>query len=141
MNYWIIKSEPNTYSYERLEKDGSTTWDGVRNYAARNNLREMKKDDICCFYHSNEGKHIVGLAKVTKEHYQDPTTPDRCFFGQSGPPSQPTKIGFTHLSIMRRFPALSTNCSNVRPAISIIASMWIAHWNNGMRKIRRPPFR
>ena len=76
MNHWIIKSEPNTYSYQKLEKDGSTTWDGVRNYAARNNLKEMKKGDICCFYHSNEGKDIVGLAKVIKEHYQDPTTPD-----------------------------------------------------------------
>ena len=63
------------------------------------------------------------------------------FFGQSEPASRPTKIGFTHHSIMRRFPARCTNCSNGRPAISIIASMRIAHWNNGMRKIRRPPFR
>ena len=76
MNYWIIKSEPNTYSWEKLVKDVSTAWDGVRNYTARNNLKEMKKGDICCFYHSNEGKDIVGLAKVIKEYYQDSTTPD-----------------------------------------------------------------
>ena len=76
MNYWIIKSEPVKYPWEKLVKDGSTMWDGVRNYTARNNLREMKNGDICCFYHSNEGKEIVGLAKVIKESYQDPTTPD-----------------------------------------------------------------
>jgi len=76
MNYWIIKSEPGTYSWNNLEADGSTSWEGVRNYAARNNLRDMKIGDICCFYHSNVGKEIVGLAKVIKEHYQDPTTTD-----------------------------------------------------------------
>lgn len=76
MNYWIIKSEPVKYPWDKLVKDGSTFWDGVRNYTARNNLREMKVGDICCFYHSNEGKEIVGLAKVIKESYQDPTTLD-----------------------------------------------------------------
>lgn len=74
MNYWIIKSEPVKYPWDKLVKDGSTMWDGVRNYSARNNLREMKIGDICCFYHSNEGKEIVGLAKVIRESYQDPTT-------------------------------------------------------------------
>ncbi len=74
MNYWIIKSEPVKYPWDKLVKDGSTMWDGVRNYTARNNLREMKIGDICCFYHSNEGKEIVGLAKVIRESYQDPTT-------------------------------------------------------------------
>jgi len=76
MNYWIIKSEPVKYSYATLEKEGRTVWDGVRNFQARNNLREMKTGDICCYYHSNEGKEIVGLAKVLKESYQDPTTND-----------------------------------------------------------------
>lgn len=74
MNYWIIKSEPVKYPWDKLVKDGSTMWDGVRNYTARNNLREMKIGDICCFYHSNEGKEIVGLAKVIRGSYQDPTT-------------------------------------------------------------------
>ncbi len=76
MNYWIIKSEPFKYSWDKLVADGHTCWDGIRNYSARINLREMRIGDICCFYHSNEGKEIVGLAKVIREAYQDPTTPD-----------------------------------------------------------------
>jgi len=74
MAYWLIKSEPFKYSWEQFEKDGSTYWDGVRNYLARNNLRSMKKGDLAFFYHSNEGLEIVGIAKVIKEAYQDPTT-------------------------------------------------------------------
>ena len=76
MAYWLIKSEPFKYSWEQFEKDGVTFWDGVRNYGARNNLRAMKKGDLLLFYHSNEGLEIVGIAKVVKEHYQDPTTED-----------------------------------------------------------------
>lgn len=76
MNYWLIKSEPFKYSWEQFEKDKTTFWDGVRNYQARNNLREMKKGDLVLWYHSNEGKEIVGIAKVAKESYQDPTTED-----------------------------------------------------------------
>lgn len=76
MNYWLVKSEPFKYSWEMFEKDKKTFWDGVRNYQARNNLREMKKGDLVLWYHSNEGKEIVGIAKVVKEHYQDPTTTD-----------------------------------------------------------------
>ena len=74
MNYWLIKSEPFKYSWSQLKKDKKTIWDGVRNYAARNNLRDMKKGDLAFFYHSNEGVEIVGIAKVVKEHFQDPTT-------------------------------------------------------------------
>lgn len=74
MQYWLIKSEPFKYSWEQFEKDGQTMWDGVRNYAARNNLRAMKKGDLAFWYHSNEGMEIVGIAKVVKEAYQDPTT-------------------------------------------------------------------
>jgi predicted RNA-binding protein with PUA-like domain len=76
MNYWLVKSEPFKYSWEQFEKDKKTMWDGVRNFAARNNLRAMKKGDLVFWYHSNEGKEIVGIAKVVKEHYQDPTTED-----------------------------------------------------------------
>jgi predicted RNA-binding protein with PUA-like domain len=76
MNYWLIKSEPFKYSWEQFEKDKTTCWDGVRNYTARNNIRAMKKNDYLLFYHSNEGKEIVGIAKVSKEAYQDPTTTD-----------------------------------------------------------------
>jgi predicted RNA-binding protein with PUA-like domain len=70
---WLIKSEPVKYPFQKLVADGRTTWDGVRNYEARNNLRAMKKGDRCLFYHSNEGKEIVGLAKVAREAYPDPT--------------------------------------------------------------------
>lgn len=76
MNYWLVKSEPEKYSWEKFNKDGRTFWDGVRNYTARNNMREMKEGDLVFFYHSNEGKEIVGIAKVVKEAYQDPTTED-----------------------------------------------------------------
>jgi predicted RNA-binding protein with PUA-like domain len=74
MNYWLVKSEPDTYHFDQLVKDKNVVWDGVRNYAARNNLRAMKKGDRVLFYHSNEGKEIVGLAKVSKEYYKDPTS-------------------------------------------------------------------
>jgi len=76
MNYWLAKSEPSKYSFDQLVKDKKTTWEGVRNYAARNNLRAMKKGDQVLYYHSNEGKEIVGIAEVVKEAYQDPTTED-----------------------------------------------------------------
>ena len=76
MNYWLVKSEPSVYSWDQLVKDKKVTWDGVRNFAARNHLRAMKKGDEVFFYHSNEGLAIVGIAEVVKEAYQDPTTDD-----------------------------------------------------------------
>jgi predicted RNA-binding protein with PUA-like domain len=79
MNYWLVKSEPFKYSWEQFEKDKQTFWDGVRNYAARNNLRAMKKGDLVFWYHSNEGLEIVGIAKVVKEAYQDPTTQEEAW--------------------------------------------------------------
>jgi predicted RNA-binding protein with PUA-like domain len=75
-SYWLVKSEPFKYSWEQFVKDGTTYWDGVRNYTARNNLQAMKKGDLVLYYHSNEGKEVVGVAKVTKESYPDPTTDD-----------------------------------------------------------------
>jgi len=79
MAYWLVKSEPSKYSWEQFEKDKQTFWDGVRNYAARNHLKSMKKGDQVLFYHSNEGLEIVGIAKVAKEAYQDPTTDDEAW--------------------------------------------------------------
>jgi predicted RNA-binding protein with PUA-like domain len=76
MNYWLVKSEPIKYSFETFLKDKKTVWDGVRNYQARNNLQEMKMGDLVLFYHSNEGMCVVGIAKVLKEAYPDPTTDD-----------------------------------------------------------------
>jgi predicted RNA-binding protein with PUA-like domain len=74
--HWLIKSEPYEYSFEQLVADGRTAWTGVRNFEARNNLRAMKKGDLCLYYHSNEGKAVVGVARVAREAYQDPTTED-----------------------------------------------------------------
>lgn len=79
MAYWLVKSEPFKYSWEQFEKDKKAVWDGVRNYGARNNLRAMKKGDEVFFYHSNEGLEIVGIAKVAKESYQDPTTDEEAW--------------------------------------------------------------
>lgn len=76
MAHWLVKSEPSVYSYDQLEKEKETRWDGIRNYAARLHLRAMKKGDTALFYHSNEGLNIVGIAKISKEAYQDPTTKD-----------------------------------------------------------------
>ena len=76
MKYWLVKSEPFKYSWQDFLKDGWTYWDGVRNYQARNNLKEMKTGDRVLYYHSNEGLEVVGIAEVIKESYQDPTTDD-----------------------------------------------------------------
>jgi predicted RNA-binding protein with PUA-like domain len=73
MNYWLVKQEPDSYSWSDFVKDGKTAWTGVRNFAARLNLRAMKKGDSVFYYHSNTGKEIVGLARVLKEAYPDPT--------------------------------------------------------------------
>ena len=76
MAHWLVKSEPSAYSWDQLVKEKQTVWSGVRNYAARLHLRNMKKGDEVFFYHSNEGTDIVGIATVAKEFYQDPTTDD-----------------------------------------------------------------
>ncbi len=73
MNYWLVKSEPGTYSWAQFVKDGQTAWTGVRNFAARLHLRAMKSGDLVFFYHSGEGKSVVGLGRVLKEFYSDPT--------------------------------------------------------------------
>ena len=79
MAFWLVKSEPFKYSWTQFEKDGSTFWDGVRNYAARNYLKGMKEGDQVLYYHSNEGLEIVGIAEVIKEFYQDPTTEEEAW--------------------------------------------------------------
>ncbi len=73
MEYWLLKSEPNAWSWDQQVKEGASMWDGVRNYQARNNLKKMKKGDLCFFYHSVTEKNIVGIVKVVKEYYPDPT--------------------------------------------------------------------
>lgn len=75
-NYWLVKTEPNAYSWDDLVEDGWTYWDGIRNYEARNNLRKMVAGDLLLYYHSGRSRTVVGIAEVTREHYQDPTTDD-----------------------------------------------------------------
>ena len=72
MNYWLVKSEPSTFSWDDLVRDKKTVWDGVRNFQARNNLKAMKKGDLAFFYHSNEDKAIIGIGKIVKEGYPEP---------------------------------------------------------------------
>ena len=91
MKYWLLKSEPNVWSIDQQKKSGAkgTTWDGVRNFQARNNLKKMKKGDLCFFYHSNIGKEIVGIVKVTKTAFLDPTDKKKLFFA--------VKVGFVKM--------------------------------------------
>ena len=103
MNYWLIKSEPSVYSWEQLAKDKKTDWTGVRNYAARNNLRDMKKGDLLFFYHSNEGQDIVGIAKVVKEHFQDPTTKEEAWLAVDVAPHKALKKPVS-LEILKKDP-------------------------------------
>ena len=81
MNYWLLKSEPDVWSIEQQKKVGNkgATWDGVRNYQAANNLKKMSKGDLCFFYHSNIGKEIVGIVKVIKTAFIDPTDKEKKF--------------------------------------------------------------
>ncbi len=99
MKYWLVKSEPAKYSWQQFLKDKKTSWDGVRNYAARNNLRDMKKGDEVLFYHSNEGMEIVGVAMVVKEAYQDPTTEDKNWVVVDLKPVKPLKKPVTLVDI------------------------------------------
>jgi predicted RNA-binding protein with PUA-like domain len=103
--YWLVKSEPFKYSWDDLVKDQSTYWDGVRNYQARNNLREMKVGDHALYYHSNEGKEVVGVAKVTRSAYQDPTTDDDRWVVVDVAPVKPLKVPVT-LSQIKADPKL-----------------------------------
>jgi predicted RNA-binding protein with PUA-like domain len=91
MNYWLVKSEPGAYSWDDLVRDGSTRWDGVRNYQARNNLSAMKKGDLVLYYHSGAAPEVAGIAKVVKEAYQDPTTDDERWAAVDLAPVKPLK--------------------------------------------------
>jgi predicted RNA-binding protein with PUA-like domain len=105
MNHWLIKSEPDVYSYDTLLKDGKGTWDGVRNYQARNNLKEMKVGDLALFYHSNIGKEVVGIAQIIKEHYPDPTIDDARWVVVDIAPFQKLKKGVS-LELIKKDPLL-----------------------------------
>jgi predicted RNA-binding protein with PUA-like domain len=105
MQYWLVKSEPFKYSWEQFVKEGSTFWDGVRNYQARNNLKAMQKGDRVLFYHSNEGLCVVGIATVLKTAYPDPTIEDERWVAVDLKPLKPLATPVT-LSEMKKMPGL-----------------------------------
>ena len=106
MNYWLMKSEPDVFSYDDLVKKGREHWDGVRNYTARNNMRAMKKGDIAFFYHSNIDKAVVGIITVVKEAYQDPTTTEEAWVCVDVAPNKKLKNP-VYLSAIKANPKLS----------------------------------
>lgn len=127
MAYWLIKSEPTVYPWDQLVKDKKTYWDGVRNYAARNFLREMKKGDQAFFYHSNEGMEIVGIAKIVKEWYQDPTTTEEAWVVVDVSPVKPLKKTVT-LAQIKKEPALA-NMALIRLSRLSVQPVTEAEWN------------
>jgi predicted RNA-binding protein with PUA-like domain len=116
--HWLIKSEPFKYSFDQLVQDGRTGWEGVRNFEARNNLRAMKKGDLCLFYHSNEGKAVVGIARVVREAYPDPTTSED-FSAVDVEPVQPLARPVS-LDEMRQSPTLGAMMMFRRPRLSVL---------------------
>ena len=120
MAYWLIKSEPFKYSWDQFVKDKKTFWDGVRNYGARNNLRSMKKGDLAFWYHSNEGLEIVGIAKVVKESYQDPTTEETAWLAVDFAPHKKLKHPVKLADIKA-----NTNLKNMALVIAEIAIHWL----------------
>ncbi len=120
MNYWLIKSEPFKYSWNQFLKEQLTFWDGVRNYQARNNLATMKIGDLCLFYHSNEGKEVVGIAEVVREAYQDPTTNETAWVVVDVKPHSTLKNPVS-LHAMKTNPNLSNMGLLRQPRLSVIA--------------------
>ncbi|MCG8589042.1 MAG: EVE domain-containing protein [Proteobacteria bacterium] len=117
--HWIVKSEPFKYSWDDFVKDGSTYWDGVRNAEARNNLRAMKKGDLALYYHSNEGKEIVGIARITRESYPDPTSDDERWVVVDLEPVKPMREPVT-LADIKADPALQEIALVKRSRLSVL---------------------
>lgn len=120
MNYWLIKSEPFKYSWSQFLQDQVTFWDGVRNYQARNNLKTMQLGDQCLFYHSNEGKEVVGVAEIVKEYYQDPTTSEDAWVVVDVKPLFALKNPVS-LKTMKNHPELQSIGLIKQPRLSVIA--------------------
>lgn len=117
--YFLAKSEPSVYPFSQLVTDKRTRWDGVRNFEARNHLRAMKLDDVVLFYHSNEGKEIVGLAKVVKTAYADPTAEEGDWSAVDLAPLKPLKTPVT-LATIKADPELGEMLLVKRSRISVV---------------------
>ncbi len=126
MKYWLVKSEPSVYSWDQLSKDKKTTWDGIRNYASRNNLRDMKKGDEVFFYHSNEGMEIVGIAKVVKESFPDPTTDNSNWVAVELKPVKKLKLPVS-LNVIKNDPELA-NMDLVRISRLSVQKVTVNEW-------------
>lgn len=118
-HYWLMKSEPFKYSFPQLVKDGQTMWEGVRNYEARNNLRGMKVGDLALFYHSSEGKSVVGVARIKREAYPDPTAPGEDWSVVDLEPLVPMKSAVS-LDAIRGEPELAEIALLKKPRISVV---------------------
>lgn len=117
--YWLMKSEPFKYSFAQLVRDGQTMWDGVRNFEARNNLRAMKAGDLTLFYHSNEGKAVVGVARIKREAYADPTAPGEDWSVVDVEPLVPFKIAVS-LEAIRGEPDLAEIALLKKSRLSVV---------------------
>jgi predicted RNA-binding protein with PUA-like domain len=126
MNHWLVKSEPDSYSWDQLVKDGRTNWNGVRNPTAVNNLRAMKKGDRVFFYHSNEGLEIVGIAEVVKEFYPDPADKSGRFGMVDIAPVAPLKTPVT-LKAIKADPQFA-DLALVRLSRLSVSPVSAAHW-------------
>ena len=120
MNYWLVKSEPEAYSWATFVKDGKAAWTGVRNFQARNNLRAMKKGDLVCFYHSVTDKQIVGVARVAKEFYPDATAEEGDWSCVDLVPVKPlAKLVSLEIikadKLLREMPLVKQSCLSVTP--------------------------
>ena len=117
--YWLMKSEPSKYSFAQLTRDGHTMWDGVRNFEARNNMRAMKAGDLVLFYHSSDGKEIVGLARIKRDAYADPTAPGEDWSVVDVEPVSPLKAHVS-LEAIRSEPDLSEIALLKRSRLSVV---------------------
>lgn len=123
---WLVKSEPSTYSYADLERDGFTVWDGVRNFTARGHLKEMKVGDEVFFYHSQDGKAVVAIAEVSKEAFPDPSDETMKFVAVELKPVRPLKTPVT-LEAMKANPAL-TDLKMIRQGRLSVSPVTAEEW-------------
>lgn len=126
MAYWLVKSEPHKYAWADLVRDGRTIWDGVRNHTAAINLRTMKLGDRAFFYHSNEGKEIVGIVEIVREHYLDPKDPAQRFPAVDVIPVEPLSTPVT-LATIKADPALAA-MELIRQSRLSVAPVRDAEW-------------
>ncbi len=126
MAYWLVKSEPHKYAWDDMVRDRVTIWDGVRNHTAAINLRAMKIGDQAFFYHSNEGKEVVGIVEIVREHYLDPKDPAQRFPAVDVAPVAPLKTPVT-LAAIKADPALA-DMELVRQSRLSVAPVRDAEW-------------